>query len=459
MKTSGSGRARRIEALSAMLCTADGRRSLASELEAVLFRHALDAHWPATRDPDGLGFITGLDRRWRPVGAQNKSLEFQVRQTWAFARAARLYPGRGYEEPARVGFEFLTEKMWDAKAGGFFTLVDREGRPLERGRKHPHAHTYAVEGFLELVPLFGEAAALPWAMRAFEWLERVAWDEQHGGYWGYYERDNTRIISGSLVQDVRFDWLGTPIGLKDLNVLGDTLGAVSALAAWDRRARTRLEWHIELFIDRVLPRYELLPYLYFPDFTAMMDVPRAGEALQLVATLLTSAAQIGRLSDGLSAAKALAATCRTFFAEGNGGYCFARSVVPSPVAGANIKITDRCWWIQMEAVRGSLLLALLCPEEPRWRTAFARQWAFVESRLCDERYHGFFETAEDGDRARSWLPAKLQKTHIWKDVSHEAQFLMDAIEWLRNESGTIVADIQTEPHRRRETSEIGAPAR
>ncbi len=62
-----------------MLRDKSGRLEFAAELEAMLFRDALDAHWPATLDKECGGFLTDLDRRWRPNGEHKKSLEFQTR--------------------------------------------------------------------------------------------------------------------------------------------------------------------------------------------------------------------------------------------------------------------------------------------------------------------------------------------------------------------------------------------
>jgi hypothetical protein len=144
--------------------------------------------------------------------------------------------------------------MWDRADGGFFTLVDRRGEPLEQGRKHLHGHTYALQAFIDLAPVIGEPAARQWARRTFDWLEAVAWDHENGGYWGYYHRDNRAILRHELSRDAPMDWLGTPIGLKDLNVVGDALGAITALAAcgWDERAQMRLDWHVRHFLDRLV---------------------------------------------------------------------------------------------------------------------------------------------------------------------------------------------------------------
>ena len=430
----------RVEMLSGMLCSPDGRRELANELEALLFRDALDAHWPATRDADCGGYLTGLDQYWRPAGEQTKSLEFIARQTCAYARAARVYSGRGYDEAARQGYAFLTEKMWDAEYGGFFTLVDRRGRPLEQGRKHPHGHLYAVDAFIEISPLIGGQNARLWARRSFAWLEDVAWDPEHGGYWGYYQRNNQQIRAGGKSWFERYDWIGTPVGLKDLNIVVDSLATLTALVAFgcDDRADARLKWYVRHILDNLIPRFETLPFLYTQNWTTAPDIPRSGQPFQLITALLQATIGTNRLGDALAACKRITAACVNYFTHPNGGYTFASSVYAGPLLGVDLTVPERSWWVQSEAARGALLLALSCPDDAQWRTAFARQWAFVEDRMIDHRYHGFYDSAEQGRKAGRWRLRKgaaLNKTSIWKDVSHETRQLMDSIDWLRNGPG------------------------
>lgn len=426
---------RRVNGLIDQLACADGRRALAAEFEGVLFTHVLDAHWPATRDATHGGFLTDMDRRWRPSGAHDKSLDFQARQTWTFARAARLHPGRGYDEAARAGFAFLTDVMWDGEHGGFYTLVDRRGRALRDGSKHPHGHTYAIEAFLELEPLIGKATSRAWAKRSFDWLETVAWDRESGGYWGEYRRDNTRIEADATLPATQFDWIGTPYGLKDLNVAGDALGAVTSLArvTGTRRARDKLALVYRQHVEHHATESGLMSYFYQRDWTPVPDVPRAGHPLQRIECLFSAAKLLGRADEALDIAERIARRSLRFFAHPKGGFMFARSPTEYRLMGVDLTVPFRVWWIQTEAARAFLLLALE-RDDPFFREAFARQWAFIERAMVDRTHRGLFDSAEQGALARRH-PTRPRmygrKTNIWKDASHDGNFLMDTAGWLR----------------------------
>ncbi len=323
--------------------------------------------------------------------------------------------------------------MWDPVHGGFFTVTDRRGAPLEQGRKHPHGHTYVLQAFAELAPMIGEDTAKQWARRSLDWLENVAWDHQHGGYWGYYHRDNSRVRREDMPEGAALDWLGTPIGLKDLNVVVDMLGTLTNLVSknWDERVKPRFDWHVQHHFDAMTGAFDLLPYYYGADWKPAPDVPRSGQSVQLIRIFLQATSGTERAERALAASKSLYDSCKRFFKHEDGGICFSRSISIWAVRGVDLRVPERSWWVQCEAIRSGLILSLLSPDDEKRRQDFARLWSFVERRLIDHAHHGFYESAEDGDKARRWT-GRVNKTHMWKDVSHEAQLLIDAVGWLRN---------------------------
>jgi N-acyl-D-glucosamine 2-epimerase len=226
--------------------------------------------------------------------------------------------------------------------------------------------------------------------------------------------------------------------MKDLNIVGDGLSTMVDLAAtgWDSRATARAVWLYNLLLDLLLPSFETLPYLYQRDWSVAPDIPRAGQSLQLIATLSLAGQNHGRSNEAIAACKGIAATCQRYFSNPEGGYKFASSVYAWPLAGTDLTVPRRAWWVQTEATRGLLLLALLHPDDATYREAFARQWTFLERAMIDPQFHGFYESAEQGCEAKRWRirghGATLNKLNIWKDVSHEEHMLRDAVLWLRN---------------------------
>ena len=378
------------------------------------------------RDTDHGGFHCDFDLAWNRLVLDPgvKSLEFQARTSAAFARAANRWPGRGYDDAARQGLEFLARRMWDRDHGGFYTAVDRSGAPLEHGRKHVHGTLYAVGAFHEAIPIVG-AEAKAWRDRGFDWLEQVAWDQRHGGYCGYFTREGRRLRVSDATT-VPNDWLGTPTGLKDLNSVVDAVRLLSDLARddGDARYRDRLDWYVRLIVERLLGPTGLLPDLYADDWTPVPDVIRAGQGFQLVPVLLAAGDALGRIDRIGGVAAALAHRYQDHFAHDEGGFVFARSLSKYPIRGHHVGVPERTWWIHIEACRGFLDLARRGIEPDHFLAAFDTTWALVESRLIDGQRRGFYESVEAG------LAATGRKGEPWKDPSHEVHMLLDALNWL-----------------------------
>jgi hypothetical protein len=83
------------------------------------------------------------------------------------------------------------------------------------------------------------------------------------------------------------------------------------------------------------------------------------------------------------------------------------------------------WWVQVETLRALLPLAGIGPEY----AARGRQlWRILVERYVNERRGGFREHPRPRglDRLRRGIPARFG--HAWKDASHEARFLLEALE-------------------------------
>jgi mannobiose 2-epimerase len=403
---------------------------IAGEARAALRRHVLETLPPRCVDREHGGFLVDFDERWRPAGPHDKTLEHAARTTIAFAMLDGAFPGEGCDQIVRHGCAFL-EVMWDADHGGFFALVDRAGRPLLDGLKHPHAVTYAVQAFLlgarYLPP--GEGAA--WAGRALAWLDDVAWDGVHGGYWGVFRRDNTRYARGTrLPTPDGLDPLDVMPGFKEINTQGDAIEMLSTLAGLGMGGVSRLVELVDLVEDRLADR-GVLPYLYRPDWRPVPDLVRVGFQFQMAHRLVAAAAILG------GAARAVARGCELVdFAlaaarHPAGGFCFAISAGGRTWPATGPASDGRQWWVQLEAVRALHVLALHEAVDrsarARYREARDEQWAFVKDALLDRRYGGVREAPlEPGWRAVArlarWLRPGVRaglKTHGWKDPLHE----------------------------------------
>jgi cellobiose epimerase len=413
--------------------------SISDQAQDALRRHVLVPLPPRCIDREHGGFLVDFDDRWRPAGPQDKSLEHAARTTMVFAQLAAALPGQGYERLALHGCAFLQQAMWDAEHGGFFARVDRTGRPLWGGLKHPHAVTYVAHAFLLSEPYLPAGDGLKWANLAFAWLDDVAWDATHRGYWGSFRRDNTRYPDGARLPtpDGR-DIFGLVPGFKEINTQGDAIDLLSHFeqARPGSRHAGRLAALVELVAERLIQPNGILPYRYLQDWRPAPDLIRVGYQFMMARHFVAAAA--ARAPTAILRACQLVDFALASAAHPAGGFCFAVTADGRawPATGPSTDL--RQWWVQIEAVHTLHVLTEDATLDPvaraRYRRARDAQWAFVRGNLFDEQNGGIREVPLTGAagwrrKLRNWWPnatppTPLPKSHCWKDASHEvATFL------------------------------------
>ena len=127
------------------------------------------------------GAMGWLDRQGNPIPPGTKSVAQQGRLLWTFAEVYRRYPEPAYAEAAAHILKFLRARMWDARRGGYYWLVDRQGQRLD-GTKLLNPMSYVLEGLAEYALAFRDARARQEALDLFEVMDRRAHEGAYGGY-------------------------------------------------------------------------------------------------------------------------------------------------------------------------------------------------------------------------------------------------------------------------------------
>jgi mannose/cellobiose epimerase-like protein (N-acyl-D-glucosamine 2-epimerase family) len=410
-------------------------KPIAEQAWDALRRHVLAPLAPRCLDEEYGGFLVDFDDQWRLAGPQDKSLEHAARTTIAFALIDRAMPGEGYERYVRHGCKFLQQAMWDGAHGGFFVRVDRSGKPLWEGLKHPHAVTYAARAFLLAEPLLAPGEGLIWAERALAWLDDVAWEPTHGGYWGSYRRDNARYADGARLPtpDGR-DIFGLVPGFKEINTQGDAAELLTDFAKRDSSGHRaeQLRAMVELVADRLTQPNGVVPYRYLTDWRPAPDLARVGYQF-MMARHFVAAAAVTPIATAVARACDLVDFCFAAARHPAGGFAYAVTADGRawPATGPSSDL--RQWWVQIEAVYTLHVLAnnesVAPAARARYRAARDEQWAFARDTLFDEQHGGVRELPREPEaqwprrvarRLRRIPPPALPlKSHCWKDSSHE----------------------------------------
>ena len=390
------------------------------------------AWFPRSIDRQHGGFLCDFDDRWRPAGPQRKMLEFQARQTLAAARGAIGSTDAPLLREAAVhGFRCLEDIMWDRSNGGWYRMLDRAGTPLEAATKHGHGSSYAISACTACYELTADQACLALAMSAVAWLEEHAHDASHGGYFVFYRRDGTPILtSEALPPGVDVDPIGTPFGHKDVNTTSDLLKAFADLyrVRPDPLVRTRLEELLSVVRDRLAIPAGTMHMCAQPDWVPLPDVVRYGHVLRASNIMLAASAALNGAVDSTTAAVVKSIVERMLsvaWDPRNGGFHAAGgSFAPTDVDGTKVFVRTKSWWSQAEGLKLLLSMALSYPADPAdYRSCFLRQWEYIRTYVIDSRHGGWFQEGIDEAPEASNYP----KGFTWKDCSHETDVLLDYV--------------------------------
>ena len=143
------------------------------------------------KDEKNGGYITHFDEDGKDTGEDEKSLIAQTRCLYTIASAHRAGYGNGeYAELAKHGADFLIDKMWDSKHGGFYWMLDRKGN-VKIDQKIIYGHSFAIYSLSEYTLATGDQRGVEYAEKVFDLIQKYCVDTMYGGYWEMFQRDWT----------------------------------------------------------------------------------------------------------------------------------------------------------------------------------------------------------------------------------------------------------------------------
>ena len=419
------------------------RDSLASEMEMWMKKACIDPWYPACIDAAYGGFFSDFNYKWELDGNQNKMIVTQSRHVWTASILFEHYPDEDlYHEVARHGFEFLKDKMWDSKHGGFYQLVSREGEPIRDDEEYgliktAYGNAFGIYGLAAYYRVSEDDRALDLAKRAFAWLESNSHDPVAKGYFQFLLEDGTPLTEGHT----------NPA--KDQNSSIHLLEALSELyIVWpDSLLKERVQEMLELIRDTITTDIGSLtlfsdknwnPASYQDSSEAVIrrhihtDHISFGHDIETAYLLMEASHIIHDAHDATTRAKAKVMVDHTIEAGWDsenggiydGGYYFKNK------PGMTIVLHHKAWWAQVEAMNTLLIMTDLYPDDPlNYSSYFLKMWHYTQENLIDKEYPGIFVGGLDQDpKART-----AAKGGIWKGNYHNVRSLLNCIKRLRGE--------------------------
>jgi mannose 2-epimerase len=210
------------------------------------------------------GYITHFDKDGNDSGEDEKSLIAQTRCLFTISSAHRAgYGGGAYGEMAKHGFDFLIDKMWDEKHGGFYWMVDRKGN-VKIDQKIIYGHSFAIYSLSEYTLATGDQRGLEYAEKVFDLLQKYCADTRYGGYWEMFHRDWTLCGPGSQGGD-----------RKTLDVHMHLMEAFTTLYECSGKEvhRRKLQEDIDLLLHKIIhPQYKTGIPQFYKDWTVAPQI-------------------------------------------------------------------------------------------------------------------------------------------------------------------------------------------
>ncbi|MFZ0454634.1 MAG: AGE family epimerase/isomerase [Ignavibacteriaceae bacterium] len=424
------------------------KKTILKEMEHVL-NQSFELWYPLSIDSSDGGYYSDINYKWQLQGKQNKMIVTQARHVWSASNAALFYKKYNYlPKISEHGFKFLKNVMWDKKNGGFYDLVERDGKVLNQSGfglpdekqviKNAYGNAFAIYGLAAYYKVSKDTDALELAKETFNWLDTHSYDPDYGGYFQYLSRNGTPFKEG---------YHGVPP--KDQNSSIHILEAFTELySVWpDSRLKERLASLLHIIRDKFVTekgylnlffKRDLSPVSYRDSSSAVrekhyeFDHVSFGHDIETGYLLLEASKALGLKDDTntLSIAKKMVDhTLKNGWDEKvggiyDGGYYFKGK------SKITIIMKTKQWWSQIEALNSCLMMSQIFPSDKiNYYGKFCEQWDYIKKYLIDKKYGGFYWGGIDEAPGNKTYP----KGTIWKADYHTTRGLINCIRRLNGE--------------------------
>jgi mannobiose 2-epimerase len=328
-----------------------------------------------------------------------------------YARHGVAFLDRVMRDQEFGGFHWIL----DAK-GGLNTRLGDE--------KHAYGISFVIYAASEVRQVTGDERALKVARDAFDWLDQHAHDAKHGGYFEAMRRDGTPILTWDEGVPIarRTDRVGIYYGFKTMNVHIHLLEAVAALSRVDARpvVKERLRELLTIVRDKIAVEPGALNLYLTRDWRAIPAHDSFGHDVETAYLLVEAAEALGIPDDARTwevARRLIDHALDWGWDDEHGGFYDKGESFGAPAWDRK-----KVWWTEAEGLNALLVMHhKFGTRTDRYSKAFRKQWDFIEKHMIDPVHGGWFaETARDGT-----LIGDGAKANPWKANYHTSRALMN----------------------------------
>lgn len=373
-----------------------------------------------TVDNEDGGFYGKIDNNNQLIPRAPKGSVLNARILWSFAAAYNHTKDAALLPYAHRAYQYIVDYFIDPEFGGVYWTVDHECKPLDT-KKQVYASAFTIYALSEYYKATGVEEALTRAKDLYRLLVDKSYDHERTGYLEAFTREWQPIADLRLsAKDANEK--------KSMNTHLHVLEAYTTLyTVWpDGGLRAQIETLLHNFLDHIIDSQTHHLILFFDeDWSPKADTISYGHDIEATWLLLEAAEAIHH-EELIARVKAVCieiseATLAGLDTDGGLWYEY------EPDEDHLIK--EKHWWPQAEAMIGFYNTYQITSDE-KWLRYSLDNWAFVKQHILDKQNGEWLW----GIYADGSPMATEDKAGIWKCPYHNSRACLE-----------LMRRIQTQP--------------
>ncbi len=279
------------------------------------------------------------------------------------------------------------------KGGFYWGLSETgEISPFYADGKQLYGMSFVIYGLASAYQATKDPRALEYAQKGFRWMEEHAHDAKNGGYFEYLTRDGHPYEAHPETGTVASTpGSGFPVGYKSMNTHIHLLESFSQLyEVWkDDLLRRRIEELLAIIRDKVCVDPGAMNLYFTNAWQAFPDHDSYGHDVEAAYLMLEAEDVLGKGHDSRTERMARMLVDHALhygWDEKLGGF------YQEGTAMGEAERKTKAWWVEFEGLNALLLMhERYGSQTDIYFRAFQLQWDFIQKYQIDPEFHGVYE--------------------------------------------------------------------
>ncbi|HEY6805593.1 MAG TPA: AGE family epimerase/isomerase [Pyrinomonadaceae bacterium] len=282
--------------------------------------------------------------------------------------------------------------------------------PAYTDGKHLYGISFGLYGATAAYEATKDENPLQLAQATFHWIDEHAHDAKHGGYFEWLTRDG-KVVSAKSdgLRSEGVPVAGFPIGYKSMNTHIHLLESFTQLyEVWpDALLRSRLQELLEIVRDKICTDPGVMNLYFTTDWRPIPDHDSYGHDVETAFLMIEADTVLSKKPSAKTErmAKLLVDHALSYgWDETNGGF------YRDGTTFGEAEDKRKEWWVQFEGLNALLLMhEKYGRESDVYLNAFVKQWEFIKDHQVDREFGGVFDTVERDGQVMDYTKSRIWK--------------------------------------------------